>query len=77
MTQGPAMRRTIRWWEQQAEKDRRELEQLFAQSAASRTPAGRVYPHLSNTTFRQGEIERRPQQQTAPTAATRLYPNLK
>jgi hypothetical protein len=73
----PAMQRTEAWHREQAEKKRRELEALFEGSARSRTPATRMYPHLSKATFRQGEIARSPQQQTAPTAAARLYPNLK
>jgi hypothetical protein len=77
MTQKPAMRRTIQWWQQRAEKGRRELEQLFAESAASRRPAARMWPHLNNTTFRQGAIERRPQQQAKPSVASVVYPHLR
>jgi hypothetical protein len=53
------MYRTEAWHRQQAEKGRRELQQLFDESAASRTPAARLYPHLHDATWRKAEVARR------------------
>jgi hypothetical protein len=73
MHRAPALRRTEAWYRQQAEKGRRELQQLFDESAASRTAAARMYPHLTKS-FRQVDAAR--PQQTAPSAASRMYPHL-
>jgi hypothetical protein len=71
------MRQTHQWWEQRAERGRQELERLFEESAASRRPAARMYPHLTGSSFRQGAIERRPQQQAKPSVASVIYPHLR
>jgi hypothetical protein len=71
------MQRTLRWWEDRAAQGRRELQQLFDESATSRTPAGRLYPNLGRAgSWRSVEIARRPAQPTQKSIASRLYPTL-
>jgi hypothetical protein len=72
------MYRSEAWRRQQAEKGRRELQQMLDNSAASRMPARRIYPNLrTDSEWRSGTVTRRtPQQQQKPTAASRIYPHL-
>ena len=69
------MRRSAQWYQEQTERGARELRQLLDESAASRTPAARIYPNLVRNSQR--VPNREPQAAQGSTVASRLYPNLK
>jgi hypothetical protein len=68
----PAMQRTEAWYRAQAEKGRRQVQALLDWSAASRTAAGRIYPHLQ----RKAEIASSQPQPAPNSIASKIYPHL-
>jgi hypothetical protein len=65
------MQRTEAWYRAQAEKGRREVQQLLDESRSSRTLAGRMYPRR-----KVAEVPRVGGRSVPDTIASRLYPNL-